>query len=220
MLKKSFRPICFLTAFVLVLLNFGFCSDDKPANMIHVIAQTTGGDIQAGSFAEKPKTYWRASNRYCRIEEEPDPDNNIHGIVVMNEPDAWLVNLADNTAKHMVDPGPTFNCKLPIFAFDLETAKSKIGELEFGHELEFFTANHAELIDGPKLSFKTNTYQLTIENATLVLVERADIHAPIMVGLSRGGKTFQVRYLLWEDQLPFDSKLFATPSGMKIEEVK
>jgi len=37
--------------------------------------------------------------------------------------------LADNTAKHVLDRGPTFNCKLPIFAMDEEMAKSKIGKL-------------------------------------------------------------------------------------------
>jgi hypothetical protein len=45
-----------------------FCADNEPSTMIHVIAQMSGTDIPAGAFAGKPKTMWRASNSYCRIE--------------------------------------------------------------------------------------------------------------------------------------------------------
>jgi hypothetical protein len=62
------------------------------------------------------------------------------------------------------------------FAFDPEMAKSKIGELEFGRELEFFRANGAKPVDGPKLEFKANYFELTIADSVLKLVERADIY--------------------------------------------
>ena len=85
--------------------------------------------------------------------------------------------MADNTAKHVLDTGPTFNCRLPIFALDPGTAKSKIGELEIGRELDYFRANGAKLIEGPKLSFETKAYELEIADSVLKLVERVAIHA-------------------------------------------
>ena len=139
----------------------------------------------------------------------------------MNEPDAWLVDLANNRAQHLVDPGPTFNCRMPIFAFDSAMAKGKVGELEFGRELEFFQKNGAKQVDGPQLeSFKANYYELTVDGLVLKLVERVDIHAPILIGLVQREKKTQVRYLLWEDQVPFKIELFAKPTGVKMEEVK
>jgi hypothetical protein len=66
--------------------------------MIHAIVQMSGPDFFAESLAAKPKIYWRASSQYCRIDEEPDPANGIHGRLIVNEPDAWLINLADQTA--------------------------------------------------------------------------------------------------------------------------
>src|ERR1700751_4606124 len=183
--------------FALVILG-GFQTDGTPTKMLHLTAQVSGTDIPKDSFATLPKTYWRASNRYCRIDEEPDPKNGIEGRTIINEPDAWLINLADHTAKHMVDQGPTFNCKLPIFAVDLDTAKGKIGELEFGRELDFFEKNGAKSVEGPKLEFRANFYQLTIGDSTLKLVERADIHAPLLIALIHGNKVIQVRYLLWD----------------------
>lgn len=137
----------------------------------------------------------------------------------MNEPDAWLINLADNSAKHVLDTGPTFNCRLPIFAMDREMAKSKIGELEIGHEIEFFQANGAKLIDGPKLQFEAKYYELRIGDSSLRLVERVDTHVPIMIGLMRGDKMYKARYLMWEE-VPFREDMFAKPTGVKVEEAK
>jgi hypothetical protein len=48
----------------------------------------SGTDIPDDSFAAKPKVYWRASNQYCRVDEEPDTEKGIHGRTVINEPDA------------------------------------------------------------------------------------------------------------------------------------
>jgi hypothetical protein len=139
----------------------------------------------------------------------------------MNEPDSWLIDLANNRAKHMIDPGPTFNCRLPIFAFNMEMLKSKVGGLEFGHELEFFKKNSAKQVDGPTLeSFKANYFRLDLNGMVLTLVERADIHVPILIGLSQGEKVTRVRYLLWEDRLPFKAELFAKPTGINMQEVK
>jgi hypothetical protein len=196
----------------------GICAD-PPAKMIHATVQMSGSDIPADSFFNKPKVFWRASNQYCRVDEEPDPEKGIHGRLVMNEPDAWLINLADHTAKHLLDKGPTFNCRLPIFAMDEAMAKSKIGELEVGHELEFFDANGAKQIDGPKLQFEAKYYELQVGDSTLRLVERVDIRAPIMIGLLRGDKMYTARYLLWEE-VPFKEDLFAKPTGVAIEEAK
>jgi hypothetical protein len=189
--------------------------------MIHVIAQLSGANIPAGTFAAKPKTMWRASNSYCRIDEEPDPAQGLHLRTIMNEPDSWLVNLADNRAKHMVDPGPTFNCRMPIFAFSMELLRSKVGELEYGHEVEFFQKNKAREVAGPKLAFETKYFELSLADGTVLkFVERADIHAPIMIGLLQGEKVTTVRYLLWEDQVPFRPELFAKPEGVTMEELK
>jgi hypothetical protein len=220
LLAKSSEHLKFGIAIVLALIlpSAGVCAD-TPSTMIHAIVQMSGTDISAESFAAQPKIFWRASNQYCRIDEEPDPANGIHGRLVFNEPDAWLINLADQTTKHVLDPGPTFNCKLPIFAFDPETVKSKIGELEIGHELEFFHTNGAKLIEGPKLSFETNCYEMKIADSVLRLVERVDIHAPILIVLVRGDKVYEARYLLW-DEVPFKADLFAKPTGVKIEEAK
>jgi len=206
--------------FMVVFLSAMFCADGPPSKMTHLSVQMSGPDIPPDSFAAKPKFIWRASNQYCRVDEEPDLEHGIHGRIIINEPDVWMVNLEDNTARHLVDSGPTFNCKLPVFAFDPDALQAKIGELEFGHELEFFKNNGAKRVDGPKLSFEANYYELKIEDTLLKLVEIVKIHAPIRIGFARGEKIYMVKYLLWDDQVPFKADIFAKPSGVKIEDAK
>ena len=63
-------------------------------------------------------------------------------------------------------------------------------------------------------------YEVAIGDSVLKLVERADINAPIMIGLIRGDKAFWVRYLLWDDQVPFKADLFEKPTGVKVEDTK
>lgn len=212
---RKYSCLLFLTC--MAILN---CAGQPPTKMTHLIVSMSGTGFPADSFAAKPKTMWRATNQYCRINEEPDPDQGIHGNTIINEPDVWMVNLISKSAQHIVDEGPTFDCKLPIFVLDETMVKSKVAELEFGRELEFFKKNNAKKVDGPKLSFPANYYRLEMEGAVLSLVERSDVHAPIMVGFSRGDTFLKVKYSLWDDQVPFKAELFAKPADVKIIEAK
>jgi hypothetical protein len=115
-------------------------AQDTPKQMTKIVAQLQGPEIPADSFAAKPKTMYRAGSRYCRVEEEPDTKNGIQGLLVVNEPDYWMANLISKTARHGVDPGPTFNCHMPMFADDPD--KEAAG-LEFGLEMEFSVSSCA-----------------------------------------------------------------------------
>jgi len=176
-----------------------------------------GPDIPAGSFATKPKVMYRAGSRYCRVEEAPDEDNGLHGLLIVNEPDYWMANLVTKTARHGVDPGPTFNCHMPLFADDPD--KDAPG-LEFGLEMEFFKANGASSHEGSVLQGKKTTqYQVEIGGSKLALFTYGTPERPLAVGRVRGGKG-EIYWYSGYGQVPFDAKLFAKPEGTKIEEMK
>lgn len=208
-----------LIAIVVCLLSSFLCAGESPSEMTQLVVRMTGTSIPEDSFGAKPKRIWRSGIQYCRIEEEADPERGIHANVIINEPDIWMVNLADKTARHFLDEGSTLNCRLPIFATDAESAKGKLGELEFGHEFEFFSKNGAKVVDGPKWPFDVEFYQVEVGDNLLSLIVRADSHAPIRISLNNG-KTFrQVQYLAF-DLVPFKADLFAKPTGVTIEEPK
>jgi hypothetical protein len=138
-----------------------------PETMTKISVRLESPDDPADSFAAKPKTMYRAGNGYCRTEEVPDPEHGIHGLMILNEPDAWMVNLLSKTARHFVDPGPTFNCHLPLFggepAKSAAEMKNPLLELEFGQELEYFKGKRATPSEGPILRERQTTiYAVTI----------------------------------------------------------
>jgi len=84
----------FLTTFFALAIALALAQPPQdPKVMRRVEVFLEGPDIPARSFATKPKVMYRAGTRYCRTEEAPDPENGIHGLAIVNEPDFWLVNL-------------------------------------------------------------------------------------------------------------------------------
>lgn len=163
---KTLLAICILSAIV-----FG---QQVPETMTKLTVRLQSPGISEESFAAKPKTMYRAGSGYCRTEELPDLDRGIHGLMVVNEPDAWMVNLLTKTAQHFVDPGPTFNCHLPIFhgeqvksAADM---KNSLLDLEFGQELSYFKGKRVTPKQGPVLRDKpTSVYTAEIGDSQLFL---------------------------------------------------
>lgn len=153
--------------------------------MTKIQVRLEGPDIPAGSFATKPKVMYRAGTGYCRMEEEEDTANGNHGLLVVNEPDAWMVNLVTKTARHIVDPGPTLNCHMPLFADDPDKDASG---LEFGLEMQFFKSKGAKLHQGSVLQGKQTTqYQVEIGNSKLALFTYGTPERPLAVGRVRQG---------------------------------
>lgn len=179
--------------------------------MTKVEVRLEGPDVPAGSFATRPKVMYRAGNQYCRIEEAPDPENGIHGLAIISEPDSWMVNLLSKTAKHVVDPGPTFNCHLPMFP---DTDK----DLEFGLEIEYFKAKGAVPQPGSVLQGKSTTvYKVDAGAVALALFTYGTPERPLAVARVRGNKG-EIFWFSGYGDLPFDPGLFARPKGITIEE--
>lgn len=199
-------------------------SESAPKTMTKLIVRLSSPEIPEGSFAAAPRTLYRAGTRYCRIEEAPDPGQGIHGLIVINEPDIWMVNLYAKNARHMVDPGPTFNCRLPIFV-DVDSTqaaedlKKPLMDLEFGREIAFFRAKNADTAEGPVLrEQRTQAYSVTIGETLLYLFTAGVPEKPIAVVRQTGDLRQTIWYGLFEE-IPFQASLFAKPEGMEIEEV-
>lgn len=175
------------------------------------------------SFAAQAKLMYRASSRYCRIEENPDLEHGIHGLLITNEPNSWMVNRLDKTARHILDPGPTYNCRLPMFVNDTKSAadlKGPMMQLEFGREVEFFRPRSPAPNAGPSLQGKaTMAYTVTIEDSQLFLFTSGNPEVPVAV-IRKTDKTREIYWYGEYAQLSFDAKLFAKPEGVKIIEVK
>ena len=86
-------------SFTLLLASLAL-AQDTPQTMNRITVQLDGSEVPQNNFGRKPKTIYRAGSTYCRVEEAPDPEHNIRGLLIVNEPNAWMVNLATKTAPH------------------------------------------------------------------------------------------------------------------------
>jgi len=208
---------------LLLLATTTLTADDTPKTMTKIEVHLEGPGVMAGSFSAKPKVMYRSGARYCRIEEAEDTENKIHGLAIVNEPDAWMVNLYDKSARHIVDPGPTFNCKLPIFANvdPKDEAAILYPDLQFGSELKFFKKMGSTGGPGPEEDGKKTTqYVIEIGRTRFVMLTvSTPSERPLAVGRAVGDKGEVFIYTSYEE-MPFDPKLFARPDGVKISETK
>jgi hypothetical protein len=199
-------------------------AQQPPKTMTKMVVQLQSPDVPADSFAAKPKTMLRAGTQFCRIEEEPDSEHGIHGVMIINEPDAWMVNLETKSAQHMVDPGPTLNCRMPIFAGRLagipDDEAKVISSLEFGFEMEFFKSKGATGQPGGVLQSKeTTAYKLKFGDSAVALFTYGTPERPLAAAWLRGDK-HEIFWYSGYGQLDFDPKLFAKPDHVKIEEAR
>lgn len=186
-----------------------------PPTLTRIVTRSVGPDIQRGSFRAEPITLYRKGDKYLRNEEAPDPDQRLHLITIVAEPDIWMVNLMDKTGKHMVDPGPTFVAHAPIVAG--QGVPAAFMELEFGCEAVFARARGREA--GVRtVTGKTARIYALQEGDRRLEVLLTDRGVPAEVAYYQGERTIlTIRYDAYETGLPDNPTLFEKPEGVTFQ---
>ena len=218
------------TAAVVLFAACALAFGEAPrATMTKFMVKREGPDVPKDSFAAQPRMIYRAGSQHCRVEENPDLQHGLWIVLIINEPDIWVVNRLTKTARHTTDAGPTYNCRLLMFgnAEDIKSAedlKKPLMELEFGREIEYFRSRSGPPTPGPDWQGKaTMVYATRAGEAQLFLFTAGDPEAPVAVFRKNDetGKTIVRDFIYGEyAQVPFDPKLFAKPEGVKIEEAQ
>jgi hypothetical protein len=204
---------CTFLAVMLGLFSSSLISQEAPKGMIKITTRLIEPEPERGSFGAQPRTLWRAGKKYGRIAEGIDNQQHIHGLMIISEPDAWMINLYDKSGRHVIDPGPSLEVHVPIFQTPGE-AKSKL------NELEFFKANHASESAGEPLhGSQTSRYELTLSGRTVILWVHSKTEKPIRISLAKGSDRRTIEYLAYE-HLPFDPALFQPPRGITLVDAK
>jgi hypothetical protein len=184
-----------------------------PAKLIHITVANATPGIAAGSFAAQPKNYYRIGSDKLRIEEALDAPNEIHGLVVVAEPNIWMANLYDGTGKHVVDPGPTFFAKAPVFG---TLSSAKLLGLEFGCEADFIAANAPKPVRVEQIGDSHfNVYRIEDGSDAVEILEQPQTGAPAFARYYHDGAlTTDLRYDLYSSGLTNDPSLFVPPSAV------
>jgi hypothetical protein len=216
------QKIC-SAAFCLALLwcaSPAYAATCAPAKLVHIVTVDVTPGIPAASFEAQPKTLYRIGNDKVRIEEALDAANGIHGVIVDAEPNIWMINLYDGTGKHIVDPGPDFSAKAPIFGTPSSGLSPKLLGLEFGCEAEFIAQNAPTAVRSEQIgTARFDVYRVSDGPDAIEILEQSGTRTPGLARFYRGGKLLMaIRYDLYSIGLANDPNLFIPPSNVRYAE--
>lgn len=192
-----------------------------PAQLFRAVVRNVTPGLMAADRAAAPRTMYRLGDRFMRTEEEPDTQSGDQTIVIVAEPDLYVLNPARRQARHGRDPGPDLVVKAPILppTFDLPEA---FKGLEFGCEPDWVARNAPQPQrmanwGGAMAAF----HQATIGEHTIVVLMDQRRNEPLVVSYARQGKpVLVIRYQDYRTGLPERPRLFDAPKGYKITEAK
>lgn len=190
---------------------------EDSTKMIRISYHYDSPALADDAFMRQPRKIWRSGSKYFRSEEKPDTARGIHGLMITNEPDAWIVNRMNNQGRHMVDQGPTFNTVCPVFG---EVRQDGLSKLEFGQERAFFEHHAArqlpeETVDG----IECEVYELPRLYWILRLYVNKKTGLPYLI-TRRGpdNTTDSVYFESYEVNLELDRGLFQPPDDVEFVE--
>ena len=201
----------FLTFLLLLLPLAVQAADDK---MLYVEYQFIGKKITPDSFDAQVKKVWRIGKDYLRFEDAPNPQTRIHGLIIVAEPDIWIVDRNTNQAQHTVDPGPNYKIHFPLFASE---TSDKLREIEFGHELEFFYANDAKVLPAEEVEgIRCKLLRLDIDDHEVTLYMKTT-GTPLQIAVKAPEYEYTMRFLRYDPDRRPDKLLFQLPAGVQIK---
>ena len=186
-------------------------ADDR---MLYVEYRLAGKKISTDSFDAQTKKVWRISNTYLRFEDAPNPQTGIHGLIIVAEPDIWIIDRNTNQAQHTVDPGPSYKIHFPLFASE---TSEKLRALEFGHELEYFQENDARELPPQDIDgFKCKVLRLEIDDREVTLFLKTN-DTPLQIVVKSPVYEYAMRFLRYEPDRKPDKLLFQLPPGVQLK---
>jgi hypothetical protein len=199
--------------------------------MTKIVYRDISTNLLLSSFAAQPMTLYRIGEKYNRSEEAPDPVLGIHGLIIINEPDAWMINLMDKTGTHMVDGGPTYvvhdwivsppdpnKSQAEFTAFKT----SSINGFEFGKEMDFLKKHKAKK-SGPLSigGISCDRYELATDGYSIELFAKSGTEIPYQLKVSKEQTQIScLRYDTYRTDLQPDLSLFKLPVGIEISEAR
>jgi hypothetical protein len=209
-------PSFLLTLFLAALTGYAQDSSDM---MMKIVTRDITPGVELESFAAKPKTLYRIGDRYGRVEELPDAKLNLHGLMVIDEPKIWVINLWDKTGKLIIDPGPTYIFRAAIIPSREQDQSPPLKDFEFGKEYDFLRSRKATR---GQISLQGKSYDslnLTVEGYTITLLSHAATQKPYRVKVEYGQRILcEYEYDEYQRGLTSNLHLFSPPSDVKITE--
>lgn len=195
---------------------------DDTVRMVYAEFHFEGPAIEDAPFLGNKRKIWRVGRTYMRSEQGFNPSIGYEMLMIVAEPDYWVINRSTFSGQHGIDKGPTFNTVAPVLSKFAAIYSDSLLTFELCREISFFVQRNAspvrsETVDGVACEL----YELTFDDYTLTLYVRKDRLVPFQAKLSRAGATLlTVSYDDYQSDLDPDFTLFRPPAGITITEMK
>lgn len=204
--------IVFRSLFALLLVACGFAAHAQE-KMLYVEYRVMSPKLAPSSPEAQVRKLWLVGSKYMRFEDVPNPDTGVHGLIIVAEPDIWIIDRKTNKGQHSVDPGPSYAVHFPMLATE---SSDRLRQLEFGNELAFFQQNGArelaaQVVDG----VNCRVLSLDVDDHELYLYLRRD-GKPFQITVKTDSSEYSVRIVKYEPASDPDLNLFRPPLGVKL----
>lgn len=209
-----YRQIGYLLVGLYVSLIGNAVAADKKMTFVEYVL--VAFEISPESFEAKPKRVWRVDDSRLRFEEQLNVEKAEQKLVIVAQPDIWLINVAAKKGVHTIDPGPTYKVNFPVLT---ATGVPELSQLEMGRENEFFAARKPKSLPEKLVAGILCTGQeITIDKRKLILYSKKSDGKPYQVTLEYNDRPVAVRYLKYETGLAVDEALFKPPADVIVEQ--
>ncbi len=200
-----------LAALFLSILALGTQAADE--RMLFAEYRVVSADLPASSPEMRTRKIWRVGKTFLRFEDVQNSITKAHELVIVAEPDIWIIDRNKSQGQHVVDPGPNYAVHFPIFPREQSDTVKK---LEFGSEFQFFQVNGAKQLASQSVEgIKCNVYRLELDGRDLTLFLKPD-NLPLQIEVQSANVKYAVRFLTYDPNQNPDMSLFKVPSGIKI----
>jgi hypothetical protein len=185
--------------------------------------------LQAADPRAQPKRLWRKGGRFLRSLEQPvvsqqlqDPKAPMarQALVIISEPDVWIIDQASREGRHTLDKGPVLEVRAPILLPG--SAPPEFMSLEYGCEAEFVTVRAPmaqRTVRWGGIDAGIHTY--TVGAASLAILMDDRTGEPLLITyVNEGRPLYIVRYDEYRQGLPDQPELFRPPADIKIVEAE
>lgn len=183
--------------------------------MTKIVSRNTTPGMDPNCWGALPVIQYILGNKYARVEEKPDPPLKLHGLIIANTPDVWMINLWDKTGQHIVDPDPNGGYYSLIIPSDEPNMTFK--DFTFGAELDFMKKHNVEKSQLEIEQKQYDLYSIQPGNVKIELIVNKQI--PYIVRIFESGKIIhQITYDEYKIDLEPDLSLFEPPEDIEMSE--
>lgn len=199
----------------------------RPQSLVSMTVRDVTPGLQAVDQRAQPRRMWRQGSRFLRSVEQPavsaslqDPKEPMtrQALVIIAEPDLWMIDLASGAGGHAVDKDPVLEVRAPVLPVG---APAEFMALEFGCETEFVAARAAvaqKTLRWGAVQAAIHTYVVGSHSLAILMDDRTG--EPFMITYVRDDRpAYVVRYDEYRRGLPDQPELFRPSPDVTIREI-